>query len=99
MLRALDSATGMNVVSFGEHITNATSLALSADGKELAAVTTAPTATGYLLRLWAADASQPQATLWNAPDSIENVCFSPDGKYVAASGGGVVAEYASRRRD
>ena len=83
LLRVLDSSTGAEMVSFGGNITSVTDLALSADGKTLAAVTNATTAAGHVLRLWASDAPEPQAVLWTSGNRIRNVCFSPNGKYVA----------------
>jgi len=83
----VDSSTGSEMVSFGGTTTSVTALALSADGKQLAAVTNATPAAGQQLKLWASDASEPQAVLWTSPDRIDHVCFSPNGKYVAASSG------------
>jgi tetratricopeptide (TPR) repeat protein/TolB-like protein len=85
MLRALDAATGAEVVSFGPDIGSVIAVDASVDGKRVAAVTNAATGPGYRLQLWAANSATPETTLLTSPNLIESVCFSADAKYVAAS--------------
>jgi WD40 repeat protein/tetratricopeptide (TPR) repeat protein/TolB-like protein len=85
MLRALDTATGVEAVTYGPDIGQVTAMALSTDGKLLAAAIGNQSGAGYRLQLWADGSTTPLATLFTSPDPLANLCFGADGKYLAAS--------------
>ena len=87
---AWDAETGLRRGVFYGHQSNSYALALSPDGKLLAA----EESLNKTVTLWDAEARKKLATFYEHKQAVKRLDFSPDGRYLASAGeDGLVAVY------